>query len=93
MRETALLIREFDVDPTAVFAAQVRAGHMIDEMVRAEMPRLIAALLVLAAQILVTMNPVDLTRDELMRLLARKRPNHPTAWELERAARVLDLTL
>ena len=93
MQETALLAKDLDVDPAGVFLAQIRASDTIDEMVRAELPRLTAVMLVLTSRIVATVDPSELPPDEVLRLITRQRPHHPTAWELERAARVLDLAL
>jgi len=93
IQETAALSRAIDVDPALVFAGEARVNRAVDEMVRADLPRLTMALLVLTSRIVATLEPVDLAPDERRTLVARRDPNRPTSWELERAARVLELTL
>jgi hypothetical protein len=64
----------------------------LDEKVKAEIPRLMAALLLLAGRVISIVEPAVSPAERLERLL-RSSPNRPTRWELERATRVLDLTL
>ena len=65
----------------------------LDELVRAEIPRLMAALLVLAGRVIAVLESQNASSVEPLELLLRPGPGRPTRWELERAARVLDLTL
>jgi hypothetical protein len=91
--ETAALSRASDVDPALVFAGEARVNSGIDELVRAELPRLTIALLVLQSRIVATLEPVDMPLEERCRQVTRRDPYRPTGWEVERTGRVLDLIL
>ena len=48
---------------------------------------------VLAGRIISLLEPENMSPEERMERLLRAAPNAPRRWELERAARVLNLTL
>jgi hypothetical protein len=91
--ETETLARQLEVDPARAFAGEARVNRAIDEIVRAGLPRLTTALLVLSSRLMATLEPIDIPPEERCRLVTRSDPNRPTTWELERAERVLDQTL
>ena len=93
IQETAAISKAIEVDPALVFAGEARVNRAVDELVRADLPRLTTALLVLTSRIVATLEPANLAPDERRTLVARRNPSRPTAWELGRAARVLDLTV
>lgn len=84
---------ELDPETIAVFLADsgFRAG--VDEMVRSELPYLMAALLVLGGRVISTLEPMSVPPLERWDLLTRSDQTHPTPWEIDRATRILDLTL
>jgi hypothetical protein len=61
--------------------------------VRLEVPRLMAALLLLAGRVIAILEPSDMSTTERLERLLRHDPTGPTHWELERACRVLNLTV
>jgi Domain of unknown function (DUF1931) len=87
------LARDLELEPLLVFLADAGVPGPLDELVRAEIPRLMAALLVLAGRVIAVLEPENASPVERLELLLRPGPGRPTRWELERAARVLDLTL
>lgn len=91
--ETATHSRVLEVDPAFFFSEKARVDSSIDELVRAELPRLTVALLVLASRVIVALEPTARAPEERDLLVLRRSTNHPTPWELERAERVLDLTI
>lgn len=93
VQETETLARQFEVDPARVFAGEARVNRAVDESVRANVPRLTTALLVLTSRIVATLEPIEIPPQERCRLVTRSDPNRPTRWELERAESVLDQTL
>ena len=93
IQETAALSRTIEVDPAFFLSAEARVNPAIDVMVRAELPRLTAAMLVLTSRIVATFAPANVPLEDLCRLVSRTDPDRPTPWELERAERVLDLTI
>jgi len=52
-----------------------------------------AALLLLAARIIAILEPSDMSTEERLERLLRHLPTQPTHWELERATRIVNLTL
>ena len=52
-----------------------------------------AALLLLAARIIAILEPSDMSTEERLERLTRYLPTQPTRWELERAARILNLSV
>jgi len=93
IQQTATLTKDQEVDPAAVFKTWVAPNMMVDELLRAELPRLTTALLVLTGQVVAALEPTDRPGSERDRLLVRTALDRPSPWELERAERVLALTL
>jgi hypothetical protein len=91
--ETATHARAIEIDPAFFFSDEARVDHSIDELVRADLPRLTAALLVLASRVIAALEPTAQSPEERDRLESRRIPDQPAPWELERAERVLDLTI
>ena len=90
------LAAELELRPLLTFLADAGVPGPLDELVRNEVPRLMAALLLLAARIIAILEPGDMsTAEQLERLewLLRRLPMQPTHWELDRAGRILNLTL
>lgn len=85
------IARELELQPLMVFLADAGMPGPLDEAVRAEVPRLMASLLLLTGRILALLEPENMSPAE--RQLLRTSPARPTRWEVERAARVLGLTL
>jgi hypothetical protein len=79
------------VDQRASRTREGRAGST--RPFRAEVPRLMASLLLLTGRILALLEPEDVSPAERLDRLLRTSPARPTRWEVERAARVLELTL
>jgi hypothetical protein len=52
-----------------------------------------ATLLLLSARVIALLEPENMSPEERLERLLRRSPGRPTHWEVERAARVLDLTL
>ena len=80
-----------DLPRLLVFLDEVGVPGPLDELVKQEIPRLMAA--VLAGRIISLLEPENMSPEERMERLLRAAPNAPRRWELERAARVLNLTL
>jgi osmotically-inducible protein OsmY len=93
MEEVAHLTADTSIKPVLSFLADVGVGGTLDDAVRSELPRLTAALLVVTGRIVAIVNPTHPLPTERLALLSRVHDDRPTAGELERAARVLDLTL
>jgi Domain of unknown function (DUF1931) len=92
--EAEAMAADVELQPVLVFLAEAGVRGPLDERVRAEVPRLMAALLLLAGRVIAIVEPDDVTMAErLDRLLRRRQPSGPTPWELERASRVLGLTV
>ena len=91
--QAAWLAGELELRPLLTFLADAGVRGPLDELVRAEVPRLMAALLLLAARIIAILEPMDMSTEERLERLLRHEPTEPTRWELERAGRILDLTL
>jgi hypothetical protein len=87
------LARELELQPLLGFLADAGVRGPLDELVRTEVPRLMAALLVLSGRIIALLEPSSMSHAERLERLLRPAPGRPTRWEIERAARVLDLTL
>ena len=79
------LVRGEQVEPLLVFLADAGVPGPLDELVRAEIPRLMAALLVLAGRVIAVLEPENASPVERLELLLRPTPGRPTRWELERA--------
>ncbi|MEA2595243.1 MAG: magnesium and cobalt exporter, family [Thermomicrobiales bacterium] len=84
---------EFDAETILVFLTHSGFRARVDEMVRADLPRLMAALLILGGRVISVLEPASMPPLERWELLTRREPDRPTPWELDRASRVLDLTL
>ena len=93
LTKVAVLAQDVELKPVLDFLARAGAPGSLDEIVHAQLPRLTAALLILTAQVMATIAPSSIPPAERMDLLIRRDPGRPTPWELERAERVLDLTL
>jgi hypothetical protein len=91
--EVEPLARDLELRPLLAFLADAGVPGPVDEPVKAEMPRLMTALLLLAGRIIGLLEPETVSTVERLDRLLRPAPNQPTRWELERAARVLDMTL
>ena len=91
--EAEAAARLLDLPRLLVFLDEVGVPGPLDELVKHEIPRLMAAVLLLAARIIGLLEPENMSPEERMERLLRGAPNAPTQWELERAARVLSLTL
>jgi hypothetical protein len=87
------LARELEREPLLVFLADAGVPGPLDEMVRAEIPRLMAVLLLLAGRIIALIEPESISTLERLERLTRTVSGQPTHWELERAASILDMTL
>jgi hypothetical protein len=93
LREMDALSREVELGPLLRFLADAGVRAPIDELVRSELPRLMAAILLLAGRIIALLEPEYVGPQERLERLIRPPPGRPTHWEIERATRVLDLTL
>lgn len=82
-----------ELRPLLVFLDDAGVSGPLDEPVKAEIPRLMAAMLLVAARVIALLEPANVSPQERLERLLRGAPNEPTRWELERAARVLNLTL
>ena len=87
------LATQVELRPLLVFLAEAGVRGPLDERVRHDIPKLMAALLLLAARMIAILEPSDMSTEERLDRLLRRLPTQPTRWELERAARILDLTL
>jgi hypothetical protein len=87
------LARELELEPLLVFLADAGVPGPLDEMVRAEIPRLMAALLLLAGRVIAVIEPENMSTLERLERLTRSAPGRPTHWEVERAAVILGMTL
>jgi hypothetical protein len=93
IEDVALLSHEIDLKPILVFLAGSGIRSRIDEATQGDMPRLLAALLVLSGRIVAVIEPANLSPVERLELVSRSTKDRPSNWELERAGRILDLTL
>jgi hypothetical protein len=93
MVDAAPYARGIEADPVFLFLADAGLEGPYDEGIRPELPRLMAALLVLSGNVISILEPNDVPPLERLDLLTRKERDRPTPWEVERAERVLDLTL
>jgi len=91
--EAERLAGELGLQPLLTFLADAGVPGPLDETVRDDVPRLMAALLLLTARIIAILEPSDMSTEERLERLTRHLPTEPTRWELERAARILNLGL
>jgi hypothetical protein len=82
-----------DADTILTFLAGAGFRARVDEGLQADVPRLMAALLILSSRIIALLEPANLSPVERLELLRRKDNGRPTMWEIERANRVIELTL
>ena len=85
--------RELELRPLLVFLADAGVPGPLDELVRQQIPRLMAALLLLSGRVIALLEPENVGPAERLERLLRRAPGRPTRWEVERATRVLDMTL
>ena len=81
------------LQPLLTFPADARVLGPLDDRVRMEVPRLMAALLLPAGRVIAILEPSDMSTIERLERLLRHDPTGPTHWGLERACRVLNLTV
>jgi len=93
LAQAEALAGELELRPLLTFLADAGVPGALDELVKSELPRLMAALLLLAARIIAVLEPSDMSTEERLERLLRHLPTQPTRWELQRAARILDFTL
>jgi hypothetical protein len=91
--EAEALAGDLALQPLLVFLADAGVPGPLDERVRLDIPRLMAALLLLTGQVIAIVEPSDMSTTERLERLLRRHPSGPTHWELARAARVLNLTV
>jgi hypothetical protein len=91
--EAEALASEVDLKPLLCFLADAGVAAPMDSRVHDDIPRLMAALLLLAGRVIAILEPSDMSTTERLDRLLRRDPTGPTCWELERAGRVLGLTL
>jgi hypothetical protein len=91
--EAEAAARLLDLPRLLVFLDGAGVPGPLDELVKQEIPRLMAAMLLLAGRIIALLEPENMSPEERLERLLRGAPNEPTQWELERTARVLNLTL
>ncbi len=87
------LAADVELRPLLVFLADAGVPGPLDELVRVEVPRLMAAMLLLAGRIIALLEPANMSTEERLDRLLRHTATQPTRWEVERATRVLDMTL
>jgi hypothetical protein len=92
--EVEMLARDLEVQPLLVFLADAGVPGPLDETVKADVPRLMAALLLLlGGRLSAFLEPENVSPLERLERLLRPVPGSPTRWEVERAASVLSMTL
>jgi hypothetical protein len=91
--EADALAHSLELQPLLLFLADAGVPAPLDEEVRAEVPRIMAGLLLLSARVVALLTPASMSTDERLERLLRHVPRGPTHWELERATRILDMTL
>jgi hypothetical protein len=82
-----------DAEAILTFLASSGVRARVDEGIQSDVPRLMAALLILSSRIIALLEPKSLSPLERLELLSRSHDPHPTVWEIDRANRVIDLTL
>jgi hypothetical protein len=91
--EVERLAVELEPQPLLVFLADAGVPGPLDERVRAELPRLMAAPLLLTGRIIAVLEPEAISTEERLERLLRPTPEGPTRWKVERAERVLNMTI
>ncbi len=91
--EAEAMASDMELQPLLVFLADAGVPGPFDDAVRADIPRLMAAFLLLAGRVIAVVEPAYMTTEERLDRLLRSAADRPTRWELERALRVLDMTL
>lgn len=91
--EAAALAGSVELRPLLVFLADAGVPGPLDEHVRHAIPKMMAALLLLAARVIAILEPSDMSTEERLERLLRHVPTGPTHWELDRATRVVNLAL
>ena len=81
--EVADIAREFELEPLLIFLADAGIRTPFDEGLRSEIPRLMAAMLIVTARLLAILESAD----------GHPGATRPSAGGLDRAAAILDLTL
>jgi hypothetical protein len=93
LEDASQLASGIDAEAILTFLASSGVRARVDEGVQSDVPRLMAALLVLSSRIIALLEPASLSPIERLKLLNRSNGGRPTAWEIDRANRVIDLTL
>jgi hypothetical protein len=93
IEDAALLTNGIDAEAILTFLASSGMRAHVDEGVQADIPRLTAALLILSSRVITLLEPGSLSPLERLKLLDRTSDGRPTTWEIDRAKRVIDLTL
>ncbi len=93
MQEATALAREIELEPVLVFLYAAGSPEILDEEIRGDLPRLMAALLLLGAQMVALLEPATIPPKERLELLLRADQARPTLWEVERAVQAIDLVL
>jgi hypothetical protein len=81
--EVADIAREFELEPLLVFLADAGIRTPFDESMRGEIPRLMAAMLILTGRVVALLGASD----------GRPNPVRLAGPLIERASAILDLTL
>jgi hypothetical protein len=82
--EVADIAREFELEPLLVFLADAGIRTPFDDSMRDEIPRLMAAMLILTGRVVALLDTPE---------VPGKHPIRPARPQLERASAILDLTL
>lgn len=93
LAEAETLATEVELQPLLAFLTDAGVPAPLDELVRAELPKLMAGLLLLTGRVIAILSPSDLTTEERLERLVRHLPAQPTHWEIERSTRIVNLTL
>jgi uncharacterized protein YrrD len=93
IEDTAHLAGGIDAGAILTYLAGSGLRARVDESVQTDVPRLMAALLVLMGRIVALLEPANMSPIERAQLINRSHNDRPTQWEIERAGQVIDLTL
>jgi hypothetical protein len=91
--EVDTFAREIELRPLLALLADAGVPGPLDELVRAEIPRLMAALLLVTGRVIVLVNPESMSTQERLDRFLRRPSGQPTEWDIERAGRVVNLIL